>query len=234
MGIFDRLFGKKESEDQPAQQSMAGEEQTKAGAVFISTGDNHMFRVVRHLTDAQKEKIERSTLLLKAAQLYMHYWTDGAQHCNDPADQTWQNQVMFFWKAEEPFPKKALPPVFETFDARHFVFTGDTSEITLKVGQAVPWFGMPGMGAKHVCELNGAQVTIPELHRLGVVEYVEHIELTGDNLDVLVNRAQCFFLVDERITQFRDHNFYVNGTPVPINVAYGVGGIHIMRKTGLR
>ncbi|MEI9946519.1 MAG: hypothetical protein WDN26_20140 [Chitinophagaceae bacterium] len=40
-------------------------------------------------------------------QLYMHYWSDGLNddNQNDPA---WHNQAIFFWRAEEPFPKKIV------------------------------------------------------------------------------------------------------------------------------
>ena len=137
---------------------------------------------------------------------------------------------MFFWKAEEPFPKKSLPPIFETFQVKNFVFVGDPSNISLQVGEAMPWFGMPGLGEKHVCEINGQKITIPELNKLGLVEYVEPIELTANNLDILTNREQYFFLIDNRITPFHNGNFFLKGKPIPIDVAYSIGGIHIVKK----
>ena len=126
--------------------------------------------MIRKLTEEQREKIDKSTIQLMPTQLYMHFWNDNLV-CEDPNDQEWQNKVMFFWKAEEPFPKKSLPPHFESFKVKNFVFTGDTSNISLQVGKAMPWFGMPGNGDKHVCEMNGQKVTIPELNKIGIVEY---------------------------------------------------------------
>jgi hypothetical protein len=202
------------------------------GDTFISTGDNVGYKIIGNLTDEQKEKIEKSTILLRTGQLYMHYWTDNLI-CADRNDQEWQNKVMFFWKAEEPFPKKSLPPYFETFKVKYFLFEGDTSKISLKVGQAMPWFGMPGLGEKHVCEMNGEKVTIPELHKLGVVEYIEQVELTNENFEILTDKENYLFLIDERLTPFRNGNFYLNGQPIPINVAYSIGGIHIIKKTEL-
>ena len=38
----------------------------------------------------------------------MHYWLPQLSGA-DPQDQTWRNQVLYFWKAEEPFPNKSLP-----------------------------------------------------------------------------------------------------------------------------
>jgi hypothetical protein len=228
MGIFDKLFGKKETKDGADTQTV----QLKKGDTFISTGDNLGFKVIRKLTDEQKERIDKSTIQLMATQLYMHYWTDNLV-CEDPNDQEWQNKVMYFWKAEEPFPKKSLPPIFETFKIKNFVVVGDTSSISMQVAQAIPWFGMPGLGEKHVCQIDSQKMSIPELSKLGIVEYVEPVELTSDNLDILTNREEYYFLIDDRITPFQNGNFYLKSRPIPIDVAYSVGGIHIVKKTNL-
>jgi len=230
MGLFDKIFGKKTNTDnsQQATETVL----LQKGDTFISTGDNIGFKIIRPLTDEQKEKIDKSTILLRTGQLYMHYWTDNLV-CTDRNDPEWQNKVMFFWKAEEPFPKKSLPPEFETFKTRHFLFGGDTSKISLQVGQAMPWFGMPGLGEKHGCEINGQKVTLPELNELGLVEYIEQVELTADNLDILTNREDYFFLIDDKITPFQNGNFYLKGKPISIDLAYSIGGIHIVKKVGL-
>jgi len=232
MGIFDKLFGKKQIEDNSQNVKNKQTVRLEKGDTFIATGDKVGYKIIRTLTDEQKELIEKSTILLRTGQLYMHYWTDNLI-CKDRNDQEWQNKVMFFWKAEEPFPKKSLPPHFETFKVKYFLFQGDTSKISLKVGQAMPWFGMPGLGEKHVCEMNGENVTIPELYELGVVEYIEQAELTDKNFEILSDKENYLFLIDERLTPFRNGNFYLDGQPIPINVAYSIGGIHIIKKTGL-
>ena len=232
MGFFDKLFGKKKEESNSEYKNETETVELKEGDKFVSTGDNIGYKILRDLTDQQKERIEKSTILLRTGQLYMHYWTDNLI-CTDKNDQEWQNKVMFFWKAEEPFPKKSLPPIFETFKVKHFLFEGDTSNISVKVGQAMPWFGMPGLGEKHVCEINGEKVTIPELNKLGKVNYIEQIDLTNDNLEILADKENFFFLIDERLTPFKNGNFYLNEKPIPISLAYSVGGIHIIRKTEL-
>jgi hypothetical protein len=232
MRFFDKLFGKKQAENNSQNEDKTQTVKLKKGDTFISTGDNVGYKIIRSLTDEQKEKIEKSTILLRTGQLYMHYWTDNLI-CIDRNDQEWQNKVMFFWKAEEPFPKKSLPPNFESFKVKHFLFDGDTSKISLKVGQAMPWFGMPGLGEKHVCEMNDEKVTIPELNKLGIVEYIEQIELTKENSDILTDKENYLFLIDERLTPFHNGNFYLNGQPIPINIAYSVGGIHIIKKSEL-
>jgi len=233
MGILDKLFGKKQTENNSQNSTETQTVQLKKGDTFISTDDNYGFKIIRPLTDQQRECVDKSTILLRASQLYMHYWTDNLV-CEDPNDQEWQNKVMFFWKAEEPFPKKSLPPIFETFKVKNFLFVGDTSRISLQVGQAMPWFGMPGLGEKHGCEINSQKITIPELNKLGLVEYVEPIELTNDNLNILTDKENYFFLIDNRITPFQNGSFYLKGKPVPIDIAYSVGGIHIIKKTELK
>lgn len=232
MGFFDKLFGKKQIENNSGNINETETDQLKKGDNFVSTGDNIGYKIIRNLTDEQKERIEKSTILLRTGQLYMHYWTDNLI-CTDRNDQEWQNKVMFFWKAEEPFPKKSLPPNFEKFKVKHFLFQDDTSNISMQIGQAIPWFGMPGLGEKHVCQIKDENVTIPELHKLGKVEYLEQVELTNDNFDILTDKENYFFLIDERLTPFRNGSFLLNGKPIPITIAYGVGGIHIVKKTEL-
>lgn len=230
MGLFDKIFGKKTNSDdlQPAAKTV----QLQKNDTFISTGDNIGYEIIRFLTEEQKDKINKSTILFSSGQLYMHYWTENLVS-TDRNDPEWQNKVMFFWKAEEPFSKKSLPPAFETYETKHFFFDGDPSNISLQVGKALPWFGMPGLGEKHVCELNGQKVTIPELNELGIIEYVEKVELTNENLDILTNREDYFFLIDDRLIQFQNGNFFLKGKPISIDLAYSIGAIHIVRKVEL-
>ncbi len=236
MGFFDKLFeglfGKKPAENSSQDANETQTVELKKGDKFISTGANAGYRVIRELTDEQKERIEKSTILLRTGQLYMHYWTDNLI-CTDRNDQEWQNKVMFFWKAEEPFPKKSLPPDFKTYKEKHFLIQGDISNVSLQVGQAMPWFGMPGLGEKHVCSISGEKVTIPELYKLGMIEYIEQVELSTNNFDILTDEDNYYFLINERLTPFCNGNFYLDGQPIPINVAYGIGGIHIIKKTEL-
>jgi hypothetical protein len=230
MGFFDKLFGKKEEKN--TSQAETQTVHVEKGAVFVSTGDDISYKVSRHLTDEQRQRINDSTISLMATQLYMHYWTDNLIS-EDQNDQNWLNQAVFFWKAEEPFPKKSLPPEFDTFKTKHFVFVASKPNITLRVGEVMPWFGMPGYGKKHFCERDGQMITISELNKLGIIEYVELIELSSENLDVLTNRDDYFVLIDNRITPYQNGNFNLNGKPVPMDVAYSIGGIHIVKKANL-
>lgn len=235
MGIFDKLFGKKNDrpvdDEQPAAEKTATtmQAQLQPGNVVIGTGDNVLYKVIRDLNQVQKEKLAASTLRVMTAQLYMHYWTDGLV-CTDPNDPKWLNQAVFFWKAEEPFPKKSLPPAFETFETRYFVFTGELPDLKLSVGQAMPWFGMPGLGEKHVCELHGQMIAIPELSRLKVVQYVTPATLQDDNLDILQDTENYFLLTDSRLATFQNEDFYLGDKPVRLETAYSVGGVHIVKK----
>jgi hypothetical protein len=232
MGLLNKLFGIKQTNDSTQHAKETETTQLQIGDEFISTGGTDGFKFIRLLTEEQRERIKQSTILLRTGQPYMHYWTDNLI-CNDRNDPAWQNKVMFFWKAGEPFPRKSLPPEFETFAIKTFLFTGDTSKISVQVAQAMPWFGMPGLGEKHVCERNGQKVSIPELHTLGFIEYFETEELTKDNLHILTNREDYFFLVDERVTPFQNGNFYLKDKPISIDLAYGIGGIHVIKRTVL-
>jgi hypothetical protein len=137
MGLFSNLFGMKNPDNQPlaAGQSFQPAPKPEAGH--------------RQLSPAQREALAHATLPLLPTQLYLHYWLPNLPE-QDPQDQTWRNQVLYFWKADEPFANKSLPPVFETFQEKTFVFAGDTSELSVQVGQAAPWFEQPG-GGRSTC-----------------------------------------------------------------------------------
>lgn len=227
MGIFDKIFGKKKLNHNSETNK---NNELNVGDTIISTDLNSGYKIIRSLNEEQKESIEKSTLLLRTGQLFMHY-QDNNLESHDRNDPEWQNQMIFFWKAEEPFPKKSLPPHFEKFDKKYFLFQGDISALSLKVGEAIPWFGQPGLGEKHVCELHGESVTIPELHQQKLVEYVEKVDLTNTNLALLSDKEHYFFLIDDRITPFYNGSFYLEGKPVSISTAYSIGGIHLMKKT---
>lgn len=220
MGLFSSLFGMKN----PDNQSLA------AGQPFQPATEPEAGH--RQLSLAQREALAHATLPLLVTQLYLHYWQPNLPE-EDPQDQTWRNQVLYFWKADEPFPNKSLPPVFETFQEKTFIFAGDTSALSVQVAQAAPWFGMPGLGEKHLCLRHGQEIPIPALHRLGLVEYVERVELTPHNLAALTDRTHYFFLVDSRLTPFENGTFYWQGQPVAPEVAYSVGGLQLVRQATL-
>jgi len=228
MRFFKDLFGRKQKENILQNEIADKTIILEKGDMLVSTGDKTGYKVTKPLTAIERDAIQQSTILLQISQLYMHYWTADLV-CEDPDDQEWQNKVMFFWKAEEPFPKKSLPPEFETFEKKYFLFEG-VSGVEVLIGKAAPWFGQPGLGDKHVCVIDGRKVTIPELNKKGLVTYVRMVSLNEANLDVLKNREDYFFLVDERITPFQNGNFQLDGIPIPIDVAYSVGGIHLIQK----
>ncbi|MDB5271321.1 MAG: hypothetical protein JWP58_4361, partial [Hymenobacter sp.] len=119
MGLFDKLLGRKPAADEAIDPAKTTTVQLQKGETFISAGDDYLFKIVRPLTEEQSAAIDKSTILLRTGPLYMHYWTDNLI-CPDRNDPEWQNKVMFFWKAEEPFSKKSLPPEFEKFKSRYF------------------------------------------------------------------------------------------------------------------
>ena len=224
MGLFDKLFKKKKE--------TATEVGLTTGDIIIATGDRTAYKMVHELTDKQVALVRESTLLLMTNTLYMHYWTEHLE-CTDPNDPEWQNKVLFFWKADEDFPKKSLPPQFNTFQVKQFIFVGDVSRLKLQIGEAMPWFGMPGLGQKHQCLIDNQPVTIPELAQIGLVQYMESIALTEDNLDILTDRENYFFIIDNLLTPYYDGDFHLDGNAVPIDVAYQVGGIRIVKNVKL-
>lgn len=232
MGILDLLFGKGKTKSKPQkEESKVHTAQLKSGDKIISAGGYIAHKVVRDLTAKQKESLEKSTIPLTIDELFMHYWRPNLV-CKDKNDPEWENMVVFFWKAEEPFPKKSLPPFFEAFQKKYFLLN-NSDEISHMAGETEPWFGMPGGGEKHVCMIGEEEISIPELHKRGIATYIKQVELTDDNLEILSDRDNYFFLIDARITPYRDGNFYLGGQPISISDAYSIGGIHIVKKVGL-
>ena len=226
MEVFKKLFARKEEPDAPGK-SEELKVQLYKGDKIISLGDDLNFKVVKTLSQQEKDELNTSTIPILITQLYMHYWSDGLV-CEDPHDPTWKNQAVFFWKAEEPFPKKSLPPDFEAFRVLYFIFV--KYDVLIKGGEVVPWFGMPGRGTKFFCEINGQEISVPELSKMGVIEYVESVELTPDNLGILTDREEYFYLADEKVARVEGHTFFLHGKSIPIDVAYGIGGLNIVRK----
>jgi hypothetical protein len=67
MGFLDRLFGKKQTEDNSLNLAEATTIQLEKGDTFISTGDHYGYKVIRQLTKKQRDRIEKSTILLRAS-----------------------------------------------------------------------------------------------------------------------------------------------------------------------
>lgn len=223
--MFKRFFQRK-AVLHPAEEKTTPPEK---GDVLIAAGADMTCRTFRELSAELMQLLEQSTLPGRVSQLYMHYWSADAEQDN-PDDPAWQNQAIYFWRAEEPFPKKSLPPVFETFDKRFFVFINDAESVFLECATAIPWFGMPGLGEKYRCGRNGEGVSLKELASARLIEYVAPVELTPENTSILNNREQYYFLVDTRIVEFRDNAFYLDGKMIPLSIAYSIGGVHIVER----
>ena len=119
MKLFEKIFGKKQIENHSVKENSLKPIEWKERQ-SISNGNGIGYKIVRHLTDDQREAIEKSNIFLRTGQLFMHYWSDNLI-CIDRNDQEWQNTVMFFWKYDEPFPNKSLPPSFENLKEKNFI-----------------------------------------------------------------------------------------------------------------
>lgn len=227
MSLFDKLFGKKKEPIDIANEN--NHPHIEEGEIIVATQSGDSYKAIRNLTQLQSEKLENSTISIKTGQLYTHFWTEEPDP-TDRADPEWQNKVMFFWKADEPFQKKSLPPFFEELPSQYFFFQGDTAKLAVRSGEATPWFGMPGLGEKHVVEINNEMVTVPELQQLGYVEYFEKIELTDKNLDLLTANEQVFLHPINPLLEFDNGQFYFNNKPISISDAYRIGALILIKS----
>ena len=190
-------------------------------------------KIIKPISKEIAEKIRNSNIPILVSELYMHYWTENLTPSN-PNDQNWQNQALFFWKAEEPFSKKSLPPVFENYQKKFFVFSTVPDNIIMHSGEVIPWFGMPGKGIKHYCEVNNKKVSFSQMSKDNVIQYILPVKLSESNLNILTDRENYVFICDQRFVTYKNNQFQVNEKIIPIELAYSIGGIHIVKKEQIK
>ncbi|NDV95320.1 DUF4237 domain-containing protein [Dysgonomonas sp. 521] len=217
--MFKNWFGKKKNKEEPA--STDKYTINKGENIPAQKKSNSLYKVVRDISDNLSQKLESSTIPLWIGQLYMHYWNKNTlEDLNNPE---WQNQGMFFWRIEEPFPNKSLPPSFELMDKRIFRIT---HEVRIFQGTAMPWFGMPGGGLKMGFGDQNTPIPIKEMQNKDIIEYIELVELSEENTDILYDRERYTLIAGGNIT-YEDNTFYLDGAPVSLSTAYSAGVIHV-------
>lgn len=194
------------------------------GDKILATGDsNYFYKITRNISDKVSSELEASTIPLWIGQLYMHYW-DGTtpEDYNNPE---WQNQGLYFWLAEEDFANKSLPPVFEKMNKRFFrIING----IPVFKGTAIPWFGMPGGGTKMGFGDANNPTSIKTIKEQGYIEYIEIVELSEYNLDILNDRNNYTLLANSNI-RLENNIFYLDEKPITLSHAYSIGVINVAK-----
>jgi hypothetical protein len=172
------------------------------------------------------ELIEKSTIQIMTHQLFMHHQkNDLIDNPNDPA---WKNQAIYFWKGNEKFERKSLPPEFREYEKHYFIVNGVPKELQLNHGKAMPWFGMEGNGDKYFFSFNGAEVRLKELAVRNIIQYVQTPQLNMENVSILNDRENYFWLMDTEMIGYENNSFQYNGNPISISKAYELGGLRII------
>jgi len=92
----------------------------------------------------------------------------------------------------------------------------------------MPWFGMEGYGKKLFFLKNGEDVSLKHLTEIGVIRYVKLINLTIENYQILKDRNNYCFLMDESLVTFKNNNFLYKNKAISIAKAYEIGGLKII------
>lgn len=218
--MFKNWFRKKQKEE-----SISSTEQIleKGERILGREDSNSFYKIIRDVSDDVSSKLEASTISLWIGELFMHYWNDAT--IEDRNNPEWQNQGLYFWLANEDFPNKSLPPVFEKMNKKFFRITNTVQ--TFK-GTVIPWFGMPGGGLKMGFGNSNNPTPIKDIEELGYIEYVEIIELSAQNLEILNNRENYTLLANTHI-KFENNEFYLDGKPITLTQAYSIGVINIAK-----
>jgi len=205
--MFKRLFGKKKEEE----------------GISKVEGDNSTSKFSSEL----KNKIESSTLQLLTHDLFMHYWSENlSENYSNPE---WQNQAIYFWRNEESFEKKSLPPHFNDLQHKVFIINGLPPSVSASGGPAMPWFGMPGGGIKYFFQSNGHQIPLKELVTKDNLSYIEMIELSNSTPDIFKDRENYFFLLNKTVIKFVNGNFFHNEKELSFAEAVEMGGFSLIR-----
>jgi hypothetical protein len=176
-----------------------------------------------------KNKIESSTLQLMTHDLFMHYWSDDA--VENTSDPEWQNQALFFWQYKEPFEMQSLPPHFKGFQKKAFIVNELPESVSVSAGKVMPWFGMPGGGTKYSFSINDQQIQIKDLIDNRALSYIEIINLTDSNSDLLTDRENYSFLMDTNMIKFDKGKFYHRNKEIAFADAVEIGGLELIRIT---
>ena len=162
--------------------------------------------------------INDSILTFMPRELYMHYWDNNTE--KNLQDPSWQNQGIFFWDNNEPFEKKSLPDFFENFEKKQFIFNTVPDYISMVSAKAIPWFGMPGGGDKLSLTYEDNSITLEEAHKLNIINYIEITELNYENLSVLNDRDNYYFLINPNEVKFQNQLFYLNAEVISLAELY--------------
>lgn len=174
------------------------------------------------------QQIEQSPLQLMAYRLFMHYFSPEATP--NPSDQAWKNQGIFFWDVDEPFERKSLPPVFQTYQKLFFYVQAEIPNVSVMQMTTIPWFGMPGGGTKYAFTLNEKQeIPLQELSKQGMIQYLQIFPINENTAHLLQKRGEYYFFMDVKKVQYKDRQFYFEGQAVEFSEAVRLGGFRLVK-----
>ena len=180
-------------------------------------------------SESLADKVNSSTLPMLTHKLFMHYFDPNTKaDFNNPE---WKNQGIFFWTAKEEFEKKSLPPNFKNLEKRFFLINEIPPKLKLSAGKVMPWFGMPGNGEKYFLTNGDSELQIESLLKQNIIQYVEVIELTESNTEILTDR-NCFrILLDDETMKYEPSSdkFFFNGKEASLGEAFNLKGIKIIK-----
>ena len=172
--------------------------------------------------------IEASTIRLLTHEIFMHYKDENTKE--DWRDQGWMNQGVFFWRKDEKFERKSLPPFFLSYDKKYFILEPMPDEYGLRRGEATPWFGMEGGGDKLSIVANEEYVTLEKLQNNNFISYVEIVTPTIENGEIFKDKENYFFVINSDIVVFKNYAFYYQAGEISISKAYSLGGLTLVKK----
>ena len=201
----------------------------RKGDEIVTIDDYSAFVIINRITKEQQQWLDASTLWFERGKdIFMHYYQRELVEKRD--DPEWKNQAIFFWHANEQFPKKSLPLYFESLKKQYFAFKESAlGDVNLIGGQTAPWFGQPGGGSKFYCEKAGQILTIAELYQMNVIEFLEIVEPQKITSQMMQDREHFYFCTSESI-DFIEGWPAINGNIVPVSLVYQTGLCAIIRR----
>lgn len=174
------------------------------------------------------EAINNNELDICVGNLYSHFW-EQEWKADEPENPEWYNQAIYFWKKEEPFEKKSLPPTWRNYNENFFIIETLKDSMNLWSELVVPWFGMSGEGERFCFKHKDCQITLREAYENKMIIYVNPVDITEDTLGNLKDKENYLILVDRRIVEFNNGVFTLENKTISPFEAYISKGMYLMQ-----
>lgn len=171
------------------------------------------------LSEKMLGSLRASNLKIFINQFYLHNSLDDLTFVDEKGED-WYNQAIYFWDKEEYIFNNDM----ESKQHKMFFFNPNLGDISLNIETETN-------NKKYYCELDGKKILIKDLISDGLIEYIKIIKLEDNNLEILKNNEEYFFIMNKKIIDYRDNKYSLDNIEITLATAFAIGGIEIAKKS---